>query len=168
MYIHQSIHTSLFPNNSILMHASDRKPFLLVVCFISFFETQNYTLWRWTVIFLKNTSYQIKTSKKWMNTPFYLGTITSLTFHLILKIFIFIIFRLTMKYIYQEINFLPSSLVALLLKGIAISSVFLARASLYWAADQSFNLSSISGVQHVGPVGQICNETPEIDKLRWL
>ena len=54
---------------------------------------------------------------------------------------------------------------ALLLKGIAISSVFLARASLYWAADQSFNLSSISGVQHVGPVGQICNETPAIDKM---
>ena len=60
-------------------------------------------------------------------------------------------------------DILPSSLVALLLKGIAISSVFLARASLYCAADQSFNLSSISGVQHVGPVGQICNETPEID-----
>ena len=78
------------------------------------------------------------------------------------------IFRFTMKYNSQEINFLPSSLVALLLKGMAISSVFLARASLYWAADQSFNLSSISGVQHVGPVGQICNETPEIDKLRWL
>ena len=55
---------------------------------------------------------------------------------------------------------LPSSLEALFLKGVAISSVFLERASRYCAADQSFNLSSISGVQHVGPVGQICSDTP--------
>ena len=63
-------------------------------------------------------------------------------------------------------HILPSSFAALLLKGIAISSVLLERASLYCAADQSFNLSSISGVQHVGPVGQICSDTPKIKKNR--
>ena len=63
-----------------------------------------------------------------------------------------------------KIIILPSRLEAFVLNGIAISSVRLERASLYCAADQSFNLSSISGVQQVGPCGQICNDTPEIKK----
>ena len=70
------------------------------------------------------------------------------------------------RYKYKNLNeILPSSLEALFLKGVAISSVFLERASRYCAADQSFNLSSISGVQHVGPVGQICSDTP-VSKMK--
>ena len=60
--------------------------------------------------------------------------------------------------------FLPSSCVALALKGAAIWSVLLCRAFLYCCEDHSPSRVSIALVQQVGPWGQICSSTPKKDK----
>ena len=63
-----------------------------------------------------------------------------------------------------DADFLPSSCVALALKGAAIWSVLLCRAFLYCCEDHSPSRVSIALVQQVGPWGQICSSTPKKDK----